>query len=359
MAAAASLHVAFTTRSTSRNRTGPTPISITMANSLWRRIGVVDLRSGAQCSGSGGVGSGGDARVRFRSVESRFGEEPSPRRLRCGAGSVGDNGGRGDGDVESGGDEDEYVDCSVMEADEVMNESESFLIKMIDGRYLRCVYDQWKGRYPPDYVSHPAIVLKMEDDCGLLLPIIVSEMASLLLMAALHNVEMSRPSVYHVMKVLIETVGYEVKLVRITKRVQDNYCAELCIAKVGDKTELLRFPIRPSDAINIAVTCKAPIQVNKRLVYADGLKLVEPEELLPGVHLFDGFLCSELDRPEDGPCLISEEFILVHNMMIAAVEERYCDAARWKKLLHQFRARRPKLRDRYVLSRPIRRWTNL
>ncbi|GAB2231861.1 hypothetical protein Droror1_Dr00010878 [Drosera rotundifolia] len=346
MAAAASLYVAFTSRIPSRNQTGPSPISLTMANTLSRRIGVVDLRSGGQCSGSGSIGSGGGARVWFRSVESRFGGEASPRRLRCGAGFVGDNGGGGDGNLESSGDEDEYVDCSVMEADEVMSESDSFLIKMIDGRYLRCVYDQWKGGYPPDYVSHPALVLKAEDDSGLLLPIIVLEMASVLLMAALHNVEMSRPSVYHVMKVLIETVGYEVKLVRITKRVQNNYCAELCIAKVGDKTELLRFPIRPSDAINIAVRCKAPIQVNKRLVYADGLKLAEPAGLLPGLHLFDGILCSELDRPEDRPCLISEEFVLLRNMMIAAVEERYRDAARWKKLLNQFRSRRPKLRDR-------------
>ncbi|KAL9269805.1 Bifunctional nuclease 2-like protein [Drosera capensis] len=164
-----------------------------------------------------------------------------------------------------------------MEANEVMNESDSFLITMIDGWYLRCVYDQWKGGYPPDYVSHPAIVLKMEDDGGLLLTMIV---CSVLLMAALHNVEM------------------------------------------------------------------APIKVNKRLVYADGLNLAEPAGVLPGSHLFDGILCSELDRPEGHPCLISEEFVLLRNMMIAAIKERYRDAARWKKLLNQFRSRRPKLRDR-------------
>lgn len=47
------------------------------------------------------------------------------------------------------------------------------MIKMRDGRYLRCVYNHTKGGYPPDYISHPAIVLKLEDGSDILLPIIV------------------------------------------------------------------------------------------------------------------------------------------------------------------------------------------
>lgn len=47
------------------------------------------------------------------------------------------------------------------------------MIKMRDGRYLRCAHNNPQGGHLPDYAPHPAIVLKMEDGTGLLLPIIV------------------------------------------------------------------------------------------------------------------------------------------------------------------------------------------
>lgn len=90
------------------------------------------------------------------------------------------------------------------------------MIKMRDGRHLRCVHNNPQGGHLPDYAPHPAIVLKMEDGTGLLLPIIVRkflcnslsgasvqkassshiylflltvEMPSVLLMAAVRNVQ--------------------------------------------------------------------------------------------------------------------------------------------------------------------------
>ncbi len=50
---------------------------------------------------------------------------------------------------------------------------EGFMIKMRDGRQLRCVHNNTHGGHLPDYAPHPAIVLKMEDGTGLLIPIIV------------------------------------------------------------------------------------------------------------------------------------------------------------------------------------------
>lgn len=47
------------------------------------------------------------------------------------------------------------------------------MIKMRDGRHLRCVHNNPHGGSLPDYAPHPAIVLKMEDGSDLLLPIIV------------------------------------------------------------------------------------------------------------------------------------------------------------------------------------------
>uniref|UniRef100_A0A803L6X2 BFN domain-containing protein n=1 Tax=Chenopodium quinoa TaxID=63459 RepID=A0A803L6X2_CHEQI len=201
----------------------------------------------------------------------------------------------------------DYVNSTVLEAVEVKNGSDGFMIKMRDGRYLRCVYNHPKGGYPPDYISHPAIVLKLDDGSNILLPIIVLEMPSALLMAALHNVEM-------------------VKYVRLTKRVQEAYFAELCVMKMDSETESLSFDLRPSDAINIAVRCKAPIQVNKSLALKDGLKIVEPTNPTMIPPHSDGSLLLEMDRPDGQPCPESEEFVLLRNMLIAAIEERYHDA---------------------------------
>lgn len=47
------------------------------------------------------------------------------------------------------------------------------MIKMRDGKHLRCVHNNPQGGNLPDYAPHPAIVLKMEDGSDLLLPIIV------------------------------------------------------------------------------------------------------------------------------------------------------------------------------------------
>ena len=63
---------------------------------------------------------------------------------------------------------------------EVKNGSDGFVIKMRDGRHLRCVHNNPQCGHLPDNAPHPAIVLKMEDGTGLLLPIIVCMFAVIL-----------------------------------------------------------------------------------------------------------------------------------------------------------------------------------
>lgn len=63
--------------------------------------------------------------------------------------------------------------CFLFVLVEVKSGSEGFMIKMRDGGHLRCVHNNPQGSRLPDYAPHPAIVLKMEDGTGLLLPIIV------------------------------------------------------------------------------------------------------------------------------------------------------------------------------------------
>ncbi|XP_031403858.1 bifunctional nuclease 2-like [Punica granatum] len=236
--------------------------------------------------------------------------------------------------------DEDYVNSSIVEAVEVKSGADGFMIKMRDGRHLRCVHNNPQGGHLPDYAPHPAIVLKMEDGTGLLLPIIVLEMPSVLLMAAVRNVQIARPTLYQVVKEMIDKMGYEVKLVRVTKRVHEAYFAQLYLTKVGDKTDCVSFDLRPSDAINIAVRCKVPIQVNKYLAYSDGMRVIESGKLSAQSPASDGLLFTELDRPSGQPCIETKEFNLVRNMLIAAVEERYRDAAQWRDKLSQLRAKR-------------------
>lgn len=234
--------------------------------------------------------------------------------------------------------DEDYVNSTVIEAVEVKSGADGFIIKMRDGRHLRCVHNNPQGGHLPDYAPHPAIVLKMEDGTGLLLPIIVLEMPSVLLMAAIRNVPIARPTLYQVVKEMIDKMGYEVKLVRVTRRVHEAYFAQLYLTKVGNEAECRSFDLRPSDAINIAIRCKVPIQVNKYLAYSDGMRVIESGKLSTQFPGMDGRLFTEMDRPSDQPCAETEEFNLLHNMLQAVVEERYKDAALWRDKLNQHRA---------------------
>ncbi|XP_019415390.1 PREDICTED: bifunctional nuclease 1-like [Lupinus angustifolius] len=234
--------------------------------------------------------------------------------------------------------DDDYVNSSVVEAVEVKSGADGFMMKMRDGRQLRCIHNNPHGGILPDYAPHPAIVLKMEDGTGLLLPIIVLEMPSVLLMAAVRNVQIARPTLYQVVKEMVDKMGYEVRVVRVTKRVQEAYFAELYLSKVGNEAEFMSFDLRPSDAINIAVRCKVPIQVNKYLAHSDGMRAIESGRLLTNSPGSDGPLITEMDRPSGKPCTETKEFNLLHKMLKAVVEERYQDAALWRDKLNQFRA---------------------
>ncbi|OAY80403.1 Bifunctional nuclease 2 [Ananas comosus] len=224
------------------------------------------------------------------------------RPTRCSFSSSSDGNGSRAGNFSEN--DEEYVNSSVIEAVEVRSGSDGFMIKMRDGRHLRCVHNNPHGGSLPDYAPHPAIVLKMEDGSDLLLPIIVLEMPSALLMAAVRNVQIARPTIYQVVKEMIEKMGY----------------------MVGDEKESISFDLRPSDAINMAVRCKVPIQVNRQLAYSDGMRVVEPSKVLVTANQSDGMLFTELDKPNGQPCSETKEFGLVKNMLIAAVEERYKDA---------------------------------
>ncbi|KAI5074237.1 hypothetical protein GOP47_0010198 [Adiantum capillus-veneris] len=248
-------------------------------------------------------------------------------------------------------DEDDYVNSTVLEAVEVKSGSEGFLIRMQDGRYIKCVHNNPDGGRLPDYAPQPAIVLKMEDGSDLLLPIIVLELPAAMLMETVRKVHLARPTIYQVLKDVIELMGFKVKLVRVTKRVQEAYYAQLTLCKqVGDEVQEVSLDLRPSDAINIAARCQVPIQVNRQLAYGDGVRIVSDPAKMHAhassssrVHrsTLGMPVITELDRPQADQLssLEAEEFVLVRSMLMAAAEERYIDAARIRDELKEFRTK--------------------
>lgn len=79
-------------------------------------------------------------------------------------------------------------------------------------------------------------------------------------------------------------------------------------------------------------------QVNKDLAILDGVRIVSETEKLPFTIVKDGKIITDMDKPEAGECEEAKELILVRNMLIAAVEERYIDAAKLRDELQQFRS---------------------
>ncbi|KAL5221364.1 hypothetical protein ABZP36_026077 [Zizania latifolia] len=151
-----------------------------------------------------------------------------------------------------------------------------------------------------------------------------------------------RPTIYNVVKEMTERMGYAVRLVRITEMVHDAYYSRLYLAKIGNEEETISFDLKPSDAINIAFRCKVPIQVNRHIAYNNGLKVVQPKPSESYVNS-DQIQYTRLDRPDDHPCFEAQEFDLVRNMLLAAVEERYKDAAQYRDKLFMFRAKKKNL----------------
>jgi len=213
-------------------------------------------------------GRAGGLQAECDSLPRRFFGPPSSRRhgrsdwggwrARCSYGSSSDGDGAAAANFDASGEE--FVDSSVIEAVELRSVSDGFEIKMRDGKNLRCVQNNPRVLRLRDSTPHHAIVLKMEDGSDLLLPIIVMETPSIMLLAALRNIRIPRPTIYNVVMEMTKRMGYEVRLVRITEMVHDAYYSRLYLAKVGDEEDTISFDLKPSDAINIAFRCKVCIR---------------------------------------------------------------------------------------------------
>ncbi|KAH9610401.1 hypothetical protein KSS87_018869 [Heliosperma pusillum] len=174
---------------------------------------------------------------------------------------------------------------------------------------------------------HSTMFLKVSCEGNFLLPIVVGEVAVERLLDSVdeddHGDYLNH---FQFAKNLVINLGYEIKMVKITKRVINTYFATIYFGKAGE-IETFSVDARPSDAINVAKRCKAPIYVNKDIVSADAIRIA------PGA---GGIFYSKpiydvlLDSPLDGPDSLVEELSVVRNMKLAVEEERYADAAKWR-----------------------------
>lgn len=247
----------------------------------------------------------------------------------------------GNNHVEGGGNgTSEYLEAQVMDAVSMVPFHGKLLMTLGNGKEMEVDHiNPAKGRLLYKS-STPTIFLKVTDGSNLMLPIVVGEAAVNMLMRALHDDEnVGRPNYYVLMRDMVETLHYEPRMVRITDRVVDTYYARIYVGKPGEE-ELVSVDARPSDAINLAVRCKIPIYVNSSIIKADAVRPVTEVELTRRVELG----LPRKRSPFHGesfayePDVFQDEMAMVVCMLVAAQQERYADACRWRDELRRLRA---------------------
>lgn len=181
--------------------------------------------------------------------------------------------------------------------------------------------------------ENPTIFLKISCDGDFVLPIIVGESAVEKLIETFHEDDRGDcPNQFQLVRNLMQNFGYEVKMVKITDRVVNTYFSRIYFYKPGE-TKIFSVDARPSDAINVAKRCKAPIYVNKQIVLADATRISFGMGTMSNRSGYD----VSLDSAADDPDLLSEELNMIRNMNLAVKDERYSDAAMWRDKLVKLR----------------------
>ncbi|CAJ2646683.1 bifunctional nuclease 2 isoform X2 [Trifolium pratense] len=182
--------------------------------------------------------------------------------------------------------------------------------------------------------QNPTIFLKISCDGDYVLPIVVGKIAvEKLIDAEVEQESPDFPDQFQFVKNLIERLDHEVIMVRITERVVSTYFARLYLSQPG-KSDIISVDLRPSDAINVANICKAPIYVSKEIVFTDAIRLGYGMGRVQNKKAIYDVL---LDSPIDGPDSVAQELSMMHNMHLAIKQERFKDAATWRDKLENLR----------------------
>ncbi|XP_030485934.2 bifunctional nuclease 2 [Cannabis sativa] len=290
----------------------------------------------------------------FRTKRCRFRYNRNPILILCKSSSSSsgsrstNNGGGGGGDP----DRDDYVEASLLLSETLSHhrmrrrgfKEDTWRPSQQSSLPKKFPFSVQRKEFRPDFnlisqsflnrFQNPTLFLKISCDGDFLLPIVVGEFAiEKLVDSTWVDGKENSPNQFQFMRNLVEKLGYEVNMVKITERVVNTYFARLYFSKPGEK-DILSVDARPSDAINVAHRCKAPIYVNKHIVVTDAIRISYG---MGRVRDTKSIYDVSLDSAVEGPDFLSQELVLVKNIDLAVKEERYKDAAMWKDKLLQFR----------------------
>ncbi|XP_020978516.1 bifunctional nuclease 2 isoform X1 [Arachis ipaensis] len=191
----------------------------------------------------------------------------------------------------------------------------------VQGRNLRSDNNLMRQSFLQRF-QNPTIFLKISCDGDYILPIVVGKVAIEKLIDPEVEENGVCPDQFQLAKNVVERLDHEVIMVRITERVVSTYFARVYLSQPG-KSNIISVDARPSDAINIANRCKAPIYVSKQIVLADAIRLGYG---MGRAHNKRPTYDVVLDSAVDGPDLVAEELSMMNNMHIAIKQEKFEDA---------------------------------
>ena len=113
-----------------------------------------------------------------------------------------------------------------------------------------------------DILQRKHVMILAERDGARRLPVWIGPAEATTLALTLESVETPRPFTYKLALGLVEASGSQVTEVRITRLLDSVFYA--CVVVQGP-TGLREVDARPSDAVNLAVACGAPIRLNSEL----------------------------------------------------------------------------------------------
>jgi len=112
-----------------------------------------------------------------------------------------------------------------------------------------------------DPVSNTPIVILKRPDQNLFLPIWIGVFEANAIALHLEGVQTPRPMTHDLLRTVIETLGAHVEEVTVHSLVESTFHATVVVRTVGG--ERVELDARPSDAIALALRCKASVRVTE------------------------------------------------------------------------------------------------
>lgn len=109
------------------------------------------------------------------------------------------------------------------------------------------------------------VYLKLMDAKGYLLPVHIGDAEAAALLKEIHKQKSVRPLTHDLTRNALHACGVRVSKIRITELVNNTYYSRVFLRLPGDGQHEVDVDARPSDAINLAVRCGAPIYVSRKI----------------------------------------------------------------------------------------------